>query len=147
MEIRSCDIDPYVEEMTLRFQKAMSLKGKGLDEEIEELLLRSTNPPSIYHGHYRELFIIWRKRVKEYIKERREHDAVVLLTNMLSLNEEMIDEMCRYWGQIHQVEITAEYFMSYSKITKTDLANLKKCALACGEDHALEFAENYRYIK
>lgn len=147
MELRSCDVDPYGAEMTSRFEKAMSLKGKGLDEEMEALLLKSTNPPSIYHGHYRELFIIWRKRVKAYIKERRERDAVALLTKMLALNEEMVNEMCRYWGQIHQIERTPDYFMSYSKITKTDLAKLKKHALACGDEHALSLVEGYRYIK
>ncbi|MDU5837146.1 MAG: hypothetical protein E6Z53_08780 [Pantoea sp.] len=147
MDIRSCDVDPYGAEMTSRFEKAMSLKGKGLDEEMETLLLKSTKPPSIYHGHYRELFIIWRKRAKAYIKESKERDAVALLAKMLALNEEMINEMCRYWSPIHQVERTPDYFMSYSKITKTDIAKLKKHALACGDEHALRLVEGYRYIK
>lgn len=147
MELRSFDVDPYGEEMTSRFEKAVSLKGKGLDEEVETLLLKSTNPPSIYHGHYRELFIIWRKRVKAYVKEHRHREVVDLLSKMLTLNEEMINEMSRYWAPIHQVERAPDYFLPYSKITKTDIANLKKQALACGDEQALIFAENYRYIK
>lgn len=147
MELRSCDIDAYGAEMISRFEKAMALKGKGQDEDMETLLLKSTNPPSIYHGHYRELFIIWRKRVKAYVKEHRHRDVVDLLSKMLALNEEMINEMCRYWTPIHQVERKPAYFMSYSKITKTDIAELKKHALACGDEHSLKFAESYRYIK
>lgn len=147
MEFRSFDLDPCGAEMTSRFEKAMLLKGEGLDEEVEALLLKSTNPPSIYHGHYRELFIIWRRRVKAHVKARRGHDAVALLTKMLVLNEEMINEMCRYWGQIHKIERTPDYFMPYSKITKTDVASLKKYALACGEEKSLTLAESYRYIK
>lgn len=40
------------------FQKAMVLKKEGKCREAETLLLKSTNPSSIYKGHYKELFKI-----------------------------------------------------------------------------------------
>lgn len=48
------DIDPEGAALFQGFQEAMEHKKNGQFREAEALLLKSTNPPSIYKGHYRE---------------------------------------------------------------------------------------------
>lgn len=145
--LSSKDVDPIGSEMVARYEKAMSMKAEGKDAEVEKLLLPSVEPPSIYHGHYRELFIVWRKEIRKASKAYDHQKVVQILTRMLLLNTEMIMEMSRYWSLIHGVERTPEYFRSYSKVNKTDVAMLKKHALRAGDNSALDAAENYHFIK
>lgn len=145
--LSSKDADPVGSEMVARYEKAMSMKAEGKDDEVEKLLLPSVDPPSIYHGHYRELFIVWRKKLRKASKACDDHQVIQILMRMIELNTEMIMEMSRYWSSIHGVERTPDYFRSYSKVNKTDVAMLKKHALRAGDNSALHAAENYRFIK
>ncbi|EKY1998821.1 hypothetical protein QU500_002259 [Cronobacter sakazakii] len=124
--IKSSDVDPYGTEMLSRYEQSMLMKEKGNFDEAERLLISSVNPPSIFHGHYGELFKLWRKKIRKLIKAGDVNAALELLSLMFKLNSEMLDAMASYWSKIHGVERRVEYFASYSKINKTDIALFKK---------------------
>lgn len=73
------DAVSHNQEMVMRYEKAMEMKKAGDLKAVEELLLPSVSPPSIYHGHYRELFINWRKMIKQHLSEGMNADALSLL--------------------------------------------------------------------
>ncbi|ELY6360289.1 hypothetical protein C5952_17700 [Cronobacter sakazakii] len=142
--ITSADIVGYNADMLSRYERAMLMKAAGNYDEAEELLLPSVNPPSIYHGHYRELFILWRKKIIRLSKLGDDKAVIELLLRMFKLNAEMLNEMARYWSEIHGVERKVEYFASYSKINKTDITLLKR--YANNIDNIEEYLKAEKYL-
>lgn len=136
-------VDPEGSEFYSRYIQAIAMKQEKRFNEVESLLMPSVEPPSIYHGHYRELFVAFRHRIKA-LEKNSEHQAIVaLLLKMIRLNNEMLQKMSDHWSPIHGVYRPPSYFTNYSKINNTDLKKLVKHATALNDVDAVSIAENY----
>jgi hypothetical protein len=97
--LSSSDVDREGTERYETCLHAMRLKEAGDLRAAAELLERSCNPPSIYKGHYRDLFKIWRQINRDDLKESR-HDLVIKrVMKIVRYDDEMIKEMLSYWGE------------------------------------------------
>ena len=76
----------------------MALKEAGDLNGAAKLLHDSCISPSIYKGHYRELFKIWRGFNREDLKVGRYQPVIDRVIMMVKLDREMIEEMLRYWA-------------------------------------------------
>ncbi|WP_241596010.1 hypothetical protein [Rosenbergiella epipactidis] len=132
----------YNNEMYSRYELAMKMKSEGNIDEVERLLLPSVIPPSIYHGHYRELFINWRKKIYLHEKAAEYSKIVSLIKLMIKLDAELLHKMREYWSPIHGVDRSPEYFFRYSKIKKTDLKKLQKYSEIIGDMDGKFLAES-----
>lgn len=120
MNLDAKDIFPETSALLEKYEAAMLLKKNGNFLAAERILVELTSKPSIYHGHYRELFILQRKRIKQLVASEEYAEALSLLEGMVEKNESMINAMCDYWSPIHGVKREKAYFSSYGKINKTD---------------------------
>ena len=126
--LSSVDIDPEGAALFDGFQKAMELKKQGKFSEAEALLIKSTEPPSIYKGHYRELFKVWRQFNRDDLKAKEYEKVTGRIINMLRLDDEMIDEMLRYWSIQQNRKLPKDYFETSRNILVSDAKALKKSA-------------------
>ncbi|WP_201789765.1 hypothetical protein, partial [Cronobacter sakazakii] len=88
--------------------------------------------------------ILWRKKIRRLSKLGDDKAVIELLLRMFKLNAEMLNEMARYWSEIHGVERKVEYFASYSKINKTDITLLKR--YANNIDNIEEYLKAEKYL-
>lgn len=130
--------DDYVE----CYDLAMAYKKSGLLDKAVELLENSTNPPTIYHGHYGELFIIYQIFNKRDMQHHCYEQVIERITKMLRLNQEMLNAMIKHHRQVHSMQIPDDYFDGYSKIKITDLKTLLKASTMIGDDKTFQTA-NY----
>ncbi|MGM0429771.1 MAG: hypothetical protein ACQEQ2_05680 [Pseudomonadota bacterium] len=137
------DIDPEGAALFDGFQEAMELKKEGKFREAEALLLKSTNPPSIYKGHYRELFKIWRKLNREALKADNFEDVESRVLKMVRLDEEMITKMLHYWGVQQKRKLPLDYFDKDRNILLSDVKALKKAAEALENKSSIVLAEKF----
>jgi len=135
------DVDPEGAALFQGFQKAMELKKEGKLTEAEALLLKSTNPPSIYKGHYRELFKIWRKHNRDALKANEFEDVEARVLTMIRLDEEMIETMLHYWGIQQKRKLPSDYFDKDRNILVSDAKALKKAAESLGNKNNVVLAE------
>src|SRR5882724_8815775 len=108
--LTSADIDPESTGMYAGYERAMALKKDGKPFEAAELLLKSCDPPSIYKGHYREVFKIWRQINRDDLKANRYQQVVDRVLTMIRLDEEMVREMLRYWSIQQNRKLPSDYF-------------------------------------
>jgi hypothetical protein len=108
------------------FQKAMVLKKEGRFSEAEALLIKSTEPPSIYKGHYQELFKIWRQFNRNDLKANKYQEVSNRVLNMLRID----DEMLRYWSIQQKTKLPEGYFDNDRNILVSDTKTLKKSAVS-----------------
>ncbi len=137
------NIDPDGFKLIENYEQAMLFKQQGNYGEEERFLLPSVNPPSIYTGHYRELFIIWRMVIKMYAKQGKDMDIVSLLKRMISLDEEMLSELCRYWSERHGTVRNREYFIGSSNLKVNDIKHLKNASISCADNEGILLADKY----
>lgn len=138
--LTSADIDPEGAEKYAGYERAMALKKDGKFSDAAKLLLKSCEPPSIYKGHYRELFKIWRQFNRDDLKTGRYQEVVDRVLTMRRLDEEMIQEMLRYWSIQQKRELPPDYFDSDRNLLVSDAKALKKAAEALKQDDNMQFA-------
>ena len=122
------DIDPEGAELFNYFQRAMVLKKEGRISEAEALLIKSTERPSIYKGHYRELFKVWRKLNRDDLKAKKYQEVSNRVLNMHRLDDEMINEMLRYWSIQQKRKLPKDYFDNDRNLLVSDAKILRKSA-------------------
>jgi len=132
--LTSADIDPEGAEKYAGYERAMTLKKAGKLSEAAELLLKSCNPPSIYKGHYRELFKIWRQFNRDDLKVNRYQEVVDRVMTMIRLDKEMIQEMLRYWSIQQNRKLPLDYFDNDRNLLVGDAKALKRAAEALGQN-------------
>lgn len=105
---------------------ALEAKDKKDWHKVIELLTPSVEPPSIYHGHYRELFIAYRAVYREDMKLGKFKKVVEIIERMKRLDKEMLETMTSYWSEQNKENYAPNHFQSYSKINATDLKTYNK---------------------
>ena len=138
--LRSSDIDPEGAERLGTFQRAMALKAEERYEEAAELLVRSCEPPSIFQGHYRELFMIWRKMNRSDLQDGKLAAVVQRVMTMIRYDNEMIDAMLGHWSTQQHRELPNDYFDKDRNLKVTDAKALLKAATALGKQGEIERA-------
>lgn len=138
--LTSADIDPQGVDKFVRYERAMALKKAGNLSEVADLLFKSCDPPSIYKGHYRELFKIWRQFNRDDLKGDRYQEAVDRMSTMIRLDEEMIQEMLRYWSIQQNRRLPPDYFDKDRNFMVSDAKALKKAAEELGQNENVKVA-------
>ena len=138
--LTSADIDPDGAEKYLRYVEAMTCKRDGDISSAEALLLQSCVRPSIYKGHYCELFKIWRQFNRDDLKAHRHEPVVGRVLTMTRLDEEMIQEMIRYWSVQQNRKLPQNYFDKDRNLLITDAKALLKAAEELGDHEHAAFA-------
>jgi len=138
--LTSADIDPEGTALFNNYLKAMELKKEEKFSEAESLLIMSTKPPSVYKGHYRELFKLWRQFNREDLKAKKYQEVMDRVVNMYHLDSEMIDEMLRYWSIQQKRKLPKDYFDKSRNLLISDAKALKKSAESLGNEGNLILA-------
>lgn len=112
------------QEIYSRYQEAERLLANGELEKAALILEKSCDPPSIYHGHYRKLFQVWRKQNKMDLKEKNYDFVIDRVLKAIKYNKEMLLEMADYWGKQNNKKLPAKHFQSYSHLKIMDIKNL-----------------------
>lgn len=139
--LTSADIDPEGAEKYVGYNGAMALKKAGNLSEAAELLLKSCDPPSIYKGHYRELFKIWRQFNRDDLKANRHQEVVDRVLTMIRFDEEMIQEMLQQWGIAQHRKLPLDYFDNDRNLLVSDAKALKSAAEALEQKDNVRVAE------
>lgn len=126
--LTSADINPEGLATLDCYQKAMELKKSGKFSEAESLFIKSTEPPSIYKGHYRELFKLWRQFNRDDLKVKKYQEVTDRVLNMCRLDDEMVDEMLRFWSIQQERKLPKNYFDKDRNLLLSDAKALKKSA-------------------
>lgn len=145
--LTSADVDPEGTEKYAGYERAMALKKSGKLSEAAELLTKSCNPPSIYKGHYRELFKIWRQFNRDDLNASRHQEVIDRIITMIRLDQEMIKEMLQYWSIQQKRQLPPDYFNNDRNLLVSDAKALKKAAEALGQNDnasiAIEFLQRF----
>lgn len=136
------DIDPEGSALFDGYQKAMKLKKQGKLTEAADLLFKSTQPASIYHGHYRELFRIWRQFNKEDFKSMKYREISDRIKMMHRLDNEMIEKMLGYWGGRQNRKLPCDYFDKDRNLLISDVIALRKSAEALNDYEGVTLSSN-----
>lgn len=121
--------DDYFE----NYQNAMQVKQAGDLQKASEMLELSCVSPTIYKGHYRELFVIYREFNKQDFNEKNYQSTINRVLKMLRYNDEMLNAICKHWSVIHQKEYQILDFVQDSNIKLADLRMLLKCYQALND--------------
>jgi hypothetical protein len=127
-DLTSADVDPEGSGKYSNYERALSLKKAGDLDSASKLLLKSCNPPSIYKGHYCELFKIWRQQNKEDIKKGNYKVVVKRVLKMIQYDDEMIAEMLSYWSKQQKRDLPIDYFDSDRNLKISDAKALLKAS-------------------
>lgn len=136
------DILPGTAAAVARFDQAVVARKEGRLAEAEALLLPSIEPPSIYTGHYRELFMVWRQLNRDDMKAGEHRQVVERVTRMAAEDDRMIKEMLRYWSHQQGKRLPKTYFDGSRNLKVTDVKALQKAAAAIGNKTAARLAGN-----
>ena len=134
------DVDPDGTKKYNNYVRAMSLKKAGDFDSAAKLLESSCNPPSIYKGHYCELFKIWRQKNKEDIKKGNYKTVLDRILIMIRYDEEMIAEMLSYWSKQQKRNLPTDYFDKDRNLKKSDAKILFKAAQILNEIELMQKA-------
>ena len=132
--LTSSDIDPEGTGRYENYQKAMLLKQAGDLQGAAKLLHDSCVSPSIYKGHYRELFKIWRQFNREDLKAGLFQEVINRVQMMVQLDKAMIQEMLRYWGIQQGRKLPIDYFDKDRNLRVSDAKALRTASKALGQD-------------
>lgn len=124
------------------YDEALKVKKAGDLHKAAEMLKISCEPPSIYKGHYRELFKIFRILNKQDLRDGNYQQVIDRVNLALRYDSEMIDKLCQHWGKVHNVEYGREYFACESNILISDLKALLKASLAMNDLANTQKAQN-----
>ena len=140
--LTSVDVDPEGAATFARYELAMVLKKKGNLSAAAELLYQSCSPPSIYKGHYRELFKISRQLNRNDLKTGNYCAVLERVRLMARLDNEMIHEMLRYWSIQQNRQLPHEYFDNDRNLLVTDAKALLRAAQEFNDVQSAIFAES-----
>ncbi len=138
--LTSADIDPEGAEKYAGYERAMIFKRSGHLKEAADILINSCIPPSIYKGHYRELFKIWRQFNRDDLKANRNQAVIDRVITMIRLDQEMIKEMLRYWSIQQNRQLPSDCFDNDRNLLVSDAKALKKAAEALGQNDTVHIA-------
>ena len=140
--LNSSDIDPVGHELYTGYEKAVKLKKEGKLVDAEKILIRSCEPPSIYKGHYKELFRVWRKFNRDDLKLRQHQVVTDRVLKMIRFDDEMICEMLRHWSVAQERKLPKDYFDADRNLLISDAKALKKSAEALNNEEHLKLAND-----
>lgn len=124
----SADVDPDGAEKFAYYEAAIATKSEGKLEKAAKLLEKSCVPPSIYKGHYRELFQIWRNFNRQDLKEKEYNRVIDRVKKMIRYDNEMIEEMLKYWSKMQNRKLPSNYFDRDRNLKMTDVKALISAA-------------------
>ena len=132
------DLDPEGYANYQRYEDAMKAKASGDLETAARLLEQSCNPPSIYSGHYRELFKIYRKKNREDLEAEAYPAVVHRVRQMIKYDEELIRAMLSYWGERQGRKLPPAHFDGSRNFKVTDAKALLRAGEALGDQAAIQ---------
>ncbi len=135
------DIDPVGAQLFANYEAAMEAKRSGSLQAAAELLEKSCNPPTRYHGHYRELFQIWRRWNSESLTASKYTEVVCRVRTMARYDNEMIQAFFNANGWTRRQKYPVNHFDCYRNLKITDVKNLRTAASALVDTSALQFAD------
>lgn len=138
--LSTADVDLQSVEDYGRYERAMALKKEGRLSDAAKLLLGSCESPSIYKGHYRELFRIWRQLNRDDLKSGRYQEVADRVLTMRRFDDEMIKEMLRYWSIVNKKKLPSDYFDDDRNLLVSDAKALKKAAEALKQEDNMGLA-------
>jgi len=138
--LTTADIDPDGAKKWAIYQSAMRDVKNGDLSSAAEKLETSCIPPSIYKGHYRDLFKIWRKWNRRDFTAGHYGVVVERVGKMIRYDDEMIREMLRYWSVQQRQDLPRDYFDKDRNLKITDVRTLRKSSEATGHKNAAEEA-------
>jgi len=116
------------------YEKGMRCKAAGDLKGAAEWLERSVRPPSIYKGHYRELFKIYRQWNREAAKAGRWQEVIDRVLTMAELDDEMVTALAARAAQFDDgPKRLISQFDGNRNLTITDAKQLVKAATASGQ--------------
>ena len=139
--ITSADIDPEGAQLYDNYERAMQLKNKGDLDKAAIMLEKSCDPPSIYKGHYRELFKIWRQKNRDDLKVNNYEPVIERVQKMIRYDDEMIECMLDYWSKVQKCKLALDYFDSDRNLKISDVKAMLKAAKYLGRDDLVKMAE------
>ena len=142
-QLSAADIDPVNTASLHRYEHGMRLKQGGDLAATAALLAQSCQPPSIYKGHYCELFKVWRAMNRDDLKAGKHAEVAGRVTTMIRLDDEMITEMLRHWGERQRRLLPPVYFDRDRNLLKSDAKALLMSAKALGDNALAREAEGH----
>ncbi|MGI8437833.1 MAG: hypothetical protein ACR2NX_13185 [Chthoniobacterales bacterium] len=134
------DVDPTGAADFARYQEALRLKEQGDLSSAAALLEKSCCPPSIYKGHYRVLFQIWRRQNKDDLKAGNHSAVVQHALKMIRYDDEMIDTMLRHWSRVQDRILPPDCFEGDRNLKVTDVRCLATAAGALNRTDLVSLA-------
>jgi hypothetical protein len=141
--LTSADIDPENTERYQGYERAMRLKKDGMLNEAALILEESCQPPSIYCGHYRELFQIYRSKNREDIKSGNFSQARDRVVRMIRYDDEMISMMTDHYSERQGKKLSKSTFDGSRNLKITDAKALRSAADALGDKLLIRQATKY----
>lgn len=138
--LTSADIDPENSAYVARYEDAMARKRQNDLLVAERLLRQSCEPPSIYKGHYRELFRIWREFNRRDLADGLHQTVVDRVLTMIRYDDELIAEMLSHWSKVQQRVLPPDIFENSRNLLVSDAKALHKAATALGNSGAQDTA-------
>lgn len=126
--LSSADLNPEGTKLYANFLQAMEFKKQGKLEDAERLLIKSCIPASIYKGHYRELFRIWRQFNRSDIGRKKYKQVRERVLTMIRFDDEMISVMLHHYSGAQNRELPRDYFDKDRNLLVSDAKVLKKAA-------------------
>jgi hypothetical protein len=147
--LTAADVDPANSAAYARYEQAMLLKQGGDLKGAAALLEESCSPPSIYKGHYRELFKVWRQLNRDDFAAGSNRQVVERVRTMVKLDDELISEMLRHWSNVQARQLPTDYFDADRNLLQSDAKALLKAASALKMESALAEANVLlqRYVR
>lgn len=105
---------------------AMEVKRSGDLQKAAKMLELSTNPPSIYKGHYGQLFIIYRKFYRQDMQDGNYQAVIDRIHRMIKLDNEMLKAIVLHRTNIQNNPCTLDDVKDESNIKVSDLKTLQK---------------------
>ena len=123
-----------------RYELAQELRKAGQLQAAERELLPSVSPPSPYHGHYEELFLVYRQWNRKD-KARGAWSAVIARTlRMIELDEELMACMESAFLDAYGTPPVAGAMNTYRKLTASDARLLLQASETVDDQDAMRAA-------
>jgi hypothetical protein len=128
--LTAAELDPENSAAYDRYTRACALKKAGDLPGTAQLLIASCEPPSIYQGHYRLLFQVWRQLNRADLKEGRFESVAARVVQMVRYDEEMIEAMVGHWGKVQGKVLSPRHFDGSRNLKVSDAKALLAAATA-----------------
>ncbi len=122
------------------YDYAMELKKQGKLDEAERVLLHSCQQPSILYKHCYQLFIIWRVRNKNDLRNWQYTKIIHRIRVMIAINNQMIAGLMQHCHTNYNQMLPAAYFDIYSNFLVCDAEMLRRAAEAANDIENLKLA-------